>query len=277
MERDLDDKAAPFDRAAAEYDRMFTGGVLARVQREAVWRRLDGLLRPGARVLELGCGTGEDAVRLARRGIEVVATDVSAAMLEATRRKAAAAGVGGLVTVSRLDLSAPAGGLAALGGRFDGALSDFGPLNCMADRRPLARALARLLPAGAPLVVVLLGTLCPWEICWYLLHRSPAAATRRFRSGRPATVGGGGVVTVWYPPPRTLRRETAPWFRLAGVEGLGVLLPPPALEHLARRRPRLVARLGRAERRIAHRWPFNRLGDHTLLELERTDAGAGAS
>jgi ubiquinone/menaquinone biosynthesis C-methylase UbiE len=265
------DAPSPFDLAAANYDRTFTGGTLARLQRDAVWRRLEVVLRPGMRVLELGCGTGEDAVRLAERGIAVVATDVSTAMLEHTRQKAAAAGVTDLVTTRRLDLSEIERMLPATGAAFDAALSNFGPLNCVADRRAVGRALARALPAGAPLVLVVLGALCPWEIGWYLLRVRPRTALRRFHDGRPAQVDGGGWIRVWYPSPRALQRELGPWFRSVRIEGLGVLNPPPALEDLARRWPAAVRGLDRLERRLACRWPLSRFGDHTLLELVRTD------
>src|SRR5205814_10343916 len=43
--------------------------------------------RPRNRILKLGCGTGRDAVPLARRGIRVDATDVSPAMTAATRAR----------------------------------------------------------------------------------------------------------------------------------------------------------------------------------------------
>jgi cyclopropane fatty-acyl-phospholipid synthase-like methyltransferase len=47
---------------------------------------LEGL-RPGARVLDLGCGTGEPiALYLVRRGFRVVGVDESAAMLDIARR-----------------------------------------------------------------------------------------------------------------------------------------------------------------------------------------------
>ena len=42
-----------------------------RCSAQAVWRRLDDGFGPGDRVLELGCGTGEDAVHLAQRGVRV--------------------------------------------------------------------------------------------------------------------------------------------------------------------------------------------------------------
>ncbi len=46
-----------------------------------------GLLRPG-RALELGCGTGADAICLARRGFEVTAVDCSPTALERARVRA---------------------------------------------------------------------------------------------------------------------------------------------------------------------------------------------
>ena len=57
--------------------------------RETVWRTLTGACPPGARLLDLGCGTGIDAVELARRGYPVLATDWSPQMVERTRERAA--------------------------------------------------------------------------------------------------------------------------------------------------------------------------------------------
>ena len=44
------------------------------------------LVRPGARVLDAGCGTGRVAVELARRGFDVAGADNDASMLEVARR-----------------------------------------------------------------------------------------------------------------------------------------------------------------------------------------------
>ena len=78
-----------FDLLAPSYDEDFTRSPIARWLRDQTHARLDALFHAGDTVLELGCGTGEDALYLARRGVRVLATDASEEMLAAARAKAA--------------------------------------------------------------------------------------------------------------------------------------------------------------------------------------------
>lgn len=50
-------------------------------------------LRPGMRVLDVGCGTGRHSVELAKRGMQMTGVDLSPDMLGVARTKASAAGV----------------------------------------------------------------------------------------------------------------------------------------------------------------------------------------
>ncbi len=264
----------PFAAAAATYDAAFTQTQLARWLRAAVQAQLAAVFHPGDHVLELGCGTGEDALWLAGRGVRVTATDVSQAMLAVAQRKAAAANLTHLIDFAAIDLAAPALSIGncqlAIGNwQLSAAFSNFGPLNCLPDRRPLAEALAHWLRPGSQVVLVVMGPACPWEIGWHLLHGQPHAAVRRFKGGGEAHVGGGATVRVWYPSPRTLAAEFAPEFAVRDLLGIGSLLPPSYLSHLVERWPGAFGALARAERRMAHRWPWTWLNDHYLLTLER--------
>src|SRR5664279_6592737 len=98
--------AEAFDHIGARYDAEFTNTDLSRWFRQRVWERLAILFQAGDSVLELGCGTGEDAVWLAKRGVHVLATDGSPAMLAETQRKAKVEGVEGLIETRLLDLTA---------------------------------------------------------------------------------------------------------------------------------------------------------------------------
>lgn len=268
--------AHPFDAVAAGYDASFTDRPLGRWLRAIVWQRLEWAFEPGQHVLELGCGTGEDAVWLAGRGITVTATDASPVMLEMARRKAEAAGVGASVQTHLVDLTRLAPGSdAAVASElsfqdmFDGALSNFGPLNCVEDRAALVAALAGLVRRGGRVVVVVMGPLCPWEIVWHLGQRQVRTAFRRFHSGRPARVGDGGTVRVWYPSHRRLEREFAPHFKTLEIAGVGLLLPPSEMSRLVERAPRVFGRLAAIDRRLAGTPPWRWLNDHYLMVLER--------
>lgn len=58
---------------------------------EAIWHLLD--LKPGLRVLDLACGHGRIANRLAARGCQVTGLDATPLFLDLARREAAARGV----------------------------------------------------------------------------------------------------------------------------------------------------------------------------------------
>ena len=59
--------AVAFDRVASSYDELFTHTAIGRAQRKQVWEKLLAAFPPGSRILELNCGTGEDARFLAAR------------------------------------------------------------------------------------------------------------------------------------------------------------------------------------------------------------------
>src|SRR5512134_583429 len=67
-------QARPFDDMAAAYGASCTTTAYGTCLRAFVWERLDGVFGGAERVLEIGCGTGEDAVHLANRGVHVLAT-----------------------------------------------------------------------------------------------------------------------------------------------------------------------------------------------------------
>jgi len=254
--------SAYFDALAPDYDADFTATPLARALRGRVWARLDQLFPAGSSVLELACGTGEDARHLAERGVRVVATDQSPAMLALAQAKTAHLPV----TVARLDLAAldPAPEILAHA-PYSGVLSNFGGLNALAQHRDLAACLAPLVAPGGRLVLVVMGRYCAWEIGWHLLHLQPRRAFRRLNPGGATSQGGGVTFTVFYPSTAALRRAFAPHFRLARAWPLGLFLPPTYLEPLTRQRwfPfRLCAALDR-------RLPWPMWADHTVYEFVR--------
>ncbi|MFO7538602.1 MAG: class I SAM-dependent methyltransferase [Chloroflexota bacterium] len=270
-----------FDAFAADYDAAFTHSPLGQLLRRRVWRVLADYFQAGQTVLELACGTGEDAVWLAQRGVSVTATDGSAEMVKATAVKAQQNNLSDHITPLQLSLQAIAEERIAYcvlrnstqyairNTQYDGAFSNFGGLNTLSEWRPLAAALARLVRPGGHLVLVPMGPVCPWEIGWYGLHGQWKTAVRRWRQPATARIGHS-LIPVWYPSARRLRQDFAPWFECVHVESLGLWLPPSTLAPWVERRPRLFAALNRLEDKTARLSPG--WGDHYIMVLGRRES-----
>lgn len=267
-----------FDAFASDYDDTFTHSQLGEWLRPRVWQHLSRHFQPGDHILELACGTGEDALWLAQHGIHVTATDGSAEMVRVAAAKAARAGLSDKVQVYQLslqELAASRWPLAASEEKlaanrqpptaFSGLLSNFGGLNTIEDLRPLAQALAPLIQPGGKVILVPMGPVCPWEVVWYGLHGDMRRALRR--RGRAQAQIGSTIIPIWYPSARQVREAFAPWFHPLQTESLGFWLPPSYLEHLVHRWPRLFQTLSRLDQTTASWW--RGWGDHVIIVLEK--------
>ncbi len=148
-----------FDRIAPVYDvmnRVMTAGLDLR------WRRIaaQAVVRPGDRVLDACCGTGDLAVAGERAGGRVTGLDFSAAMLERARRK--------IRSIEWLE-----GDLLALpfpDGSFEAATVGFGVRNVADLERALAE-LRRVLVAGGRVGILEIttprGPLAPFYRVWF--------------------------------------------------------------------------------------------------------------
>jgi ubiquinone/menaquinone biosynthesis C-methylase UbiE len=257
--------ATAFDGVAESYDEVFTNSMIGQAQRRAVWARLAGAFPRGSRILELSCGTGEDARYLVERGRSVTACDASPMMIEVAKRRRA---IG--ITANLEFLNVANEDLGSLVGKnvFDGAFSNFSGLNCVADVRPFARSLAALVKPGSPVLLCMWSRVCVAEFFWYLFHGQLKKACRRFPGKATARVGGV-IIPVLYPTVRRIRRAFSPWFELRSRTAVGLFVPPSYVEKWMSKHPQMLAGLEQLDK-VLGTWPiFRDAGDHVLLELVR--------
>ena len=267
LQAQLRDTQAAFDSVAADYDGPRGNNDAIQDMRAEMWRWLDATFAPGSQLIDLGCGTGLDAVRMASLGHRVTATDWSSQMVERTRDRAERAGLAERVQA----LPVGAHELQLLGGRqtFDGAYSNLGPLNCVPDLGAVSRECARLLRPGGALVFTVIGRVCPWEIAHYTMRRRWDRVALRF--ARHVVPVGMNKRTIWtrYFTPGEFYKDFEADFTLEHVRGLCVFVPPPYLTWVQQRHPRWHERLWRWDRRMAG-WPGIRaMGDHFLIVMRR--------
>jgi SAM-dependent methyltransferase len=260
--------ALAFDAIAADFDLRFGAWRSVAAQRRAVRTELLRAFPEGGRILEIGGGTGEDAAFMAARGFTVHLTDASPAMVSQARARLIPLGSQAEVA-SAEELDDFAVRRLSLGkARFDAAFSNFAPLNCVADLRPVARGLAHLLNPGAPAMLVLFGTLCPGEMVTEIFRGRPHFALRRFHRGTVSARLAGREFQIVYHRRAALEEVFAPWFVLERRVGIGVAVPPSAAEPWITQHPRLLAVMESFDRLLSRSLAI--LGDHVLYQFRRT-------
>jgi SAM-dependent methyltransferase len=267
---------AEFDLIASDYDRHILGNRMNRLLRDRSLAQLHRIFEGRSPLLEIGCGSGMETLKLLQAGHEVVAVDISARMLEVVQGKARAIGAGERLRVHQLrarDLLQLEKDYAP--SNFRGGFSTYGALNCEPDLRPLVSALGVLLAPEAPFLAGVYNRWCLFEVVSYGLTGRWHRATGRWRD--PVLVGSSRFcVDVVAYSAFQMRRLFEGEFRLERTEGVPVILPPSDLvryaEIFAPRFDRLVA----LDRWFGRHGPGRWVGDHLLLTFRRRSVGAGS-
>jgi SAM-dependent methyltransferase len=261
----LADTQVAFDSVAAIYDGPRGNNALIQRMRDLSWRQIARYVPAPGRLLDIGCGTGIDAQHFAQSGYSVLATDWSPQMVERAAGRALASGLTERLRAARVGAQE----LDQIDDRFDGAYSNFGPLNCVPDLTLTSRECARLLRPGGHMIFSVIGRICPWELGYYLTRLRPRRALVRF--ARAMTAVRLNTHTVWsrYYTPREFYRRFAREFELVEFRALSLFLPPPYLVEVYEATPRLSRALGWLDDKFGG-WPLLRgAGDHFLIVMRR--------
>lgn len=266
--RGLDDVQAAFNRVAGTIDEVVLRNPINAWMREVSFRALVNAFPAVGCVLDLGCGTCEDAIRLAKTGRSVFAIDISEQMVEVARRKIAAHGVQDRVVAARgrvLDL--PGLLKASPWKQFDGAYANFS-LTYEESLEGVAAALVGALRPGARLLCSLPNRTVLSELLLYGSRLRFDGFLWRFEEPLRFNVHGSELHIRAYSTWQ-VRQAFARWFSLEGLTGVPVFLPPVYLHEWYGRLGGVQTILKGIDRRLARQFPWNRLGEHTLFRFRR--------
>jgi SAM-dependent methyltransferase len=216
----------------------------------------------------MNCGTGVDAIHFARCGVSVFGFDQSSRMISLARNLVVQAGFERQVHLHQMAIEDMAHWDTGL--QFDGAFSNFGGLNCVANLTQVARDLARLVKRGGPVVLCLMNRSCLWEWSFYLSQLDFKKALRRFRKGGvTAQIKNGTTFPVHYPGVRELIRCMDPDFHYVWHKAVGLTVPPTYLENWVEQHPQILSIFQSLDNTMSRSPVFRNLGDHFLVHFIR--------
>jgi ubiquinone/menaquinone biosynthesis C-methylase UbiE len=257
---------ADFDNAAFNYDSTFTNSVIGRIQRDLVYEHLSLLLQenPKQKILEINCGTGEDAIWLAKQDHEVIATDISSKMIDVALSKSKPTNVKFLqadIKMINADFEP---------NTFNIVFSNFGGLNCLSSEElsSFFKSIDDVLMPNGKLILVIMPKNTLWEQLYFLLKIDFKKIFRRTKDHVIAHVDGEKVKTFYYNPKDILTLADTT-FKLFGLKPIGFFIPPSYLNPFFNNKPKVISVLHSLEQSIKNASYLARFSDHYLIVLQK--------
>ena len=263
---------AEFDEVALSYDNEFTFSEIGKLQRIEVWDYLKKNIlsqKESLTVLELNCGTGEDAIHFASLGHSITATDISSEMIEVVKRKSQDKQLNNNIETKICDLSNFDPSLFSK--EYDLVFSNFGGLNCINENKftELASNLSSILKKDTICIFVIMPKWCLWEIAYFTLKLQFKKAFRRFKKNGAMAKLDQNLVHTWYYNKRKLKKIVKPHFNYIASKPIGITIPPSYLEDFFRNKKGLLRFLYRLERGLNRSSFLSNFSDHLLISFRK--------
>jgi trans-aconitate methyltransferase len=253
-----------FDIHAQNYDAVFTHSSIGKAQRDCVYQYLAKELDTinHLNVLELNCGTGEDANYFHQKGHQVIATDISEEMLTVAKEKHPE------IRFQALDITTITS--TTFDQKFDVIFSNFGGLNCVSEPQlhDFLKTSETLLADHGKLIMVIMPKNTLWERFYFMLKFQFQKAFRRNTKEAVYAHVEGVQVPTWYYNPKDITAFAKAYTKPIGVKPIGIAIPPSYLEPYFKNKPRFMKLLITLESWFQH--PFwATYADHFLISFEK--------
>jgi len=257
-----------FDQVAKTYDETFSYSFIGKKLRSVVWSYLDSVVKHNSQldILEVNCGTGEDAIEFGKRGHNVMASDLSNDMVEIAKEKAIAANLNNISCFTS-DMRNIKGKPESQ--KYDLIFSNFGGLNCIAPNElsTLASNFAEMLKPNGRLIGVIMPKYCLWEIFYFVKKGKWKEGFRRNTNKSLAVRVGNEMVDTWYYSPSEFQKYFGDKFNKISIRPVGITLPPSYLENYFNANPGKLEKLDKWEQNLGQIAGLSFLSDHFLIDL----------
>jgi ubiquinone/menaquinone biosynthesis C-methylase UbiE len=258
--------SAFFDSAAQYYDETFSDSEIGKLQRSRVWNYLISILpNISLNILELNCGTGEDAIWFANKGHRVLATDISEKMIRIARVKVEQFNISDKIILQQLDINEI--NKASFTNRFDLVFSNFGGLNCLTEHELiiLSEKLKHLLNPTGRFIAVVMPDFCMIESIYFFSKFRFNQIIRRKRMQHVKI--NNSIVNTYYYNPKRFNGYFKNEFTLNKTVSIGLTLPPSYLNNFFAKKTNTLKVLNTTENIFGNNLFSASISDHYLIDL----------
>jgi ubiquinone/menaquinone biosynthesis C-methylase UbiE len=259
--------AEAFSKQSVIFDDLYGNDLIIQYKRERVRQHILQYAKPGNAMLEVNCGSGEDALFFAEKGFNVHATDISTGMLEVLKEKTSRSSYSKRISIEQCSFTS----LDQLKktGRYDFIYSNFGGLNCTGELSKVIAGVDGLLKPGGVVTFVIISPFCLWETFLLFKGRFRTAFRRFFKkNGAPAKVEGVPF-QCWYYTSSFVKKQMGKNYSMLSMEGLCSLVPPSYIEGFGEKYPRTFSFLRKCENHLKKSWPWKKWGDYFIISFRK--------
>jgi len=218
--------AVPFDHISFAYNPLFSEHFIEQVQRRYVWKYLEKIAPElnGLDILELNCGSGEDALLFGEAGSNIVATDITEEVCRLTQAKTKQLTMQTRVRSHYIDPESF--DETVFDKKFNLIFVNFGCLNSMHPDRLTAffEKVPSLLSANGRLIAVTIPKLRWRQVYHFLLRFNFIRAWQKFHEKNTRIVNKG--IEKWLHTPHQLRQWSKEKFRLVCMKRVSYKYSP---------------------------------------------------
>lgn len=255
-----------FDKHAKNYDATFTYSAIGKAQRDRVYHFLNKCIQNNNKlnILEINCGTGEDARYLSEKNHRVLATDISSEMIQVAKEKYRNSNLKFQV-IDITNISSD-----TFSEKFDLILSNFGGLNCLSktELESFLKKSESLLNKNGLLALVLMPKNCLWERFYFSLKGDFKKARRRNTTEKVLANVEEVDVPTWYYNPKDIEPLVSVKLKKILLRPIGIKIPPSYLESFFSNKKWFLKLLVWAEKLFPYSiWA--KYADHYLIIFEK--------
>jgi len=257
-----------WDTLAETYDEKFNHPFINQYMRMLSQICLVKYFNNSSHLLEIGCGTGDEAIFFAKKNKKVTAIDISPKMIEIAKSKAIKKNVEKNVDFYALPVEKLK---RILNIKYDGIYSSFGTLNLVLNLTDLAKTLKNVMLPSSYFIVSVMNKYCLFEIFYFLIQGKLRQAFRRFSKDFVPVriIPKTPSLNCYYYTPTYFYSHFKKYFSLIEFYALPFLFQAPYIDTIPAFVRKLLYKLLFLDKKLSKIFPFNRLGDHFIIVMKK--------